>query len=673
MSSDQPFVNRLIHEKSPYLLQHAHNPVDWYPWGKEAWDLARQEDKPIFLSIGYATCHWCHVMEKESFAEVEIAQMLNEVFVNIKVDREELPCVDSMYMEFAQALTASSGGWPLNLVLTPDLKPFFAATYLPPVTKRGMIGMRQFIEQIGQLWKSDERAQLVDQADKLLEVFQNLSSQTGDQIPPVEMISQAEEVIFELIDPIYGGMKGEPKFPMGYQSLFLLQQAKDKADSRAMFCVELTLDQMARGGIYDHLGGGFSRYAVDERWIIPHFEKMLYDNALLASTYLQAWQFSKKERYRQVGKETLDYILKALRHPSGPFCSAEDADTEGKEGLYYTWTQSEINSLLTPEEARQFSLCYGVTLKGNFEGRNVLHLVEEGAESARKKLLQHREMRSRPFKDDQVICGWNGLAIDALTWGYRILLDRTYADAALETAEFLYTHCYEGAYLKRRWRDQEARFEGSLDDYAYLIKGLLNLFQAGLGTKWLKWAIDLAELLLAEFKAEEGAFYNHLPDPTLLIRRCEFYDGAEPSGNAVHAENLLRLFALTGSSHYLSQAEDILKALKIYLESYPPGLCYHLQVLQRYYDVEAPLFVIALDEAGSLRQEIFERLATHFDPHLNVIWKSPNDPLLEHLVPSLVDKKNIDGQTAVYRCRQDLCEAPLLLKEEIFAAIDRRK
>jgi len=682
-----PHTNRLIHEKSPYLLQHAHNPVDWFPWGKEAFELAKKEDKPIFLSIGYATCHWCHVMEKESFENPEIAKLMNDSFINIKVDREELPEIDSIYMEFAQALMASAGGWPLNLILTPDLKPFFAVTYLPPVNRRGLIGMQQFIQHINQMWQGDERKQLVEQADKIVEVFEKSALSSGDALPAQGILPAAAEVLFEMIDPIYGGLKGEPKFPMGYQSLFLLEHAREKSDSRAMFCVELTLDRMLQGGIFDHLGGGFSRYSVDERWVVPHFEKMLYDNAILAETYLEAYQFSKKKAYARGAKQTLDYLVREMMHPDGGFYSAEDADTEGHEGMYYTWTPFEVREILSNEEAEVFCQYYGVKGDGNFEGRNVLYVlnpideyaeglgmpkeeVEAILERSRVQLLKRRGFRTRPFKDDKVLCSWNGLAIDAMAKGGSILGKETYTQAALKTAEFLYANLYKEGHLKRRWRENEARFEGGIDDYAFLIKGLITLFELDLGTKWLKWAIDLTDVLTKEFKVEEGAFYFNVSDPTVLIRRCEFYDGAEPSGNAVHCENLLRLFHLTGDSNYLSQAEDILKAAKTYIESYPPGACYHLKALQRYYQVKAPLIVIALDEEKTLAKEIKERLALHFNPHLLVVWKKANDTLLDALVPSLVDKKMIDGQTAVYICRQDHCEAPLIAKEEIFKAIE---
>jgi uncharacterized protein YyaL (SSP411 family) len=682
------FSNRLIHEKSPYLLQHAHNPVDWYPWGQEAFELAKKLDKPIFLSIGYATCHWCHVMEKESFQNLEIAQLMNDAFINIKVDREELPQVDSIYMEFAQALMSSSGGWPLNLILTPDLKPFFAVTYLPPVNKRGLIGMGQFIQHINQLWVGQERKALIEQADKIVALFELSSPSSGERMPTEQNLFLAVEMMYALIDPVYGGLKGEPKFPMGYQSVFLLDFSKQKGDSRALYCVELTLDQMLRGGIYDQLGGGFSRYAVDERWCIPHFEKMLYGNAILASTYLDAWKYTKKESYRTVCEETLNYVLNEMTHPLGGFYSAEDADSEGHEGMYYTWTSYEIKEVLSNEESEIFCQYYGVSHEGNFEGRSVLHIpcpIEEFAQmrnraesdvkeilaKAKHKLIKRRAFRQRPFKDDKIIASWNALMIDVMARAAKPLKCSAFKDAALKSVEFIKTFLWKEGRLLRRWRDNEARFAGSLDDYVFMIKALITLFEEGCSSAWLKWAIELTDVVFSEFKAGGEAFYYNLEDPMLLVRRCEYYDGAEPSGNAVHCENLLRLFQLTQEGKYLMQAEEILKASKHYIETYPPGACYHLIALKRYLDTQAPTIVIALDAEGSLKNEVHEKLSSHFIPHASILWKEEKDELLPLLIPSLVDKNPIDGQTAIYICRQNLCEAPLIEKGEIFKALEK--
>jgi len=681
------FTNRLIHEKSPYLLQHAHNPVDWFPWGKEAFELAKSQDKPIFLSIGYATCHWCHAMEKESFEDPEVAKLMNEVFVNIKVDREELPEVDSIYMEIAQALMSSAGGWPLNLVLTSDLKPFFAVTYLPPHTRRGLMGLYDFVLQIKKLWHSDERPLLVEQANKLVELFSKSAHPKGDEIPSEKLIFSAVEHIFENADPVYGGIKGEPKFPMSYQSNFLLNFSKLRGDNRSLFYAELTLDSMRRGGIYDHLGGGFSRYAVDERWLIPHFEKMSYDNALLSTAYLEAWRYTKKQDYRDVCEETLRYILREMTHPEGGVYSAEDADSEGQEGLYYTWTLFEVQSALTPLEAEQFCQYYGVTREGNFEGRSILHIetpLEEYAEKhslpvdqlrqtlsdAKSKLLQKRENRIHPLKDDKIITAWNGLMIHSLVKAGRAFNEQTYIEKAIQSAEFIQKNLWKERCLYRRWRENDARFRGVLEDYAFLIRGLLSLFEEDCGTKWLTWALELTAILENNFKSEEGgAFFQTDGQEDILIRKSEFYDGAEPSGNGVHADNLLRLFQMTQNEKYLSDAENIFMAGKEHLETFAPGSCFHLMALQRYLDTKAVTLIIALDELQTLKKEIKEALSTHFSPHTVLIWKKQDDKQINELIPFFRDKVPVDGQTTVYICRQALCEAPLIQKEDILKAI----
>ena len=368
------YTNRLIREKSPYLLQHAHNPVDWYPWGEDAFIAARETNRPIFLSIGYATCHWCNVMEQESFQNVELARMMNDLFINVKVDREELPEVDSLYMEFAQAMMSGGAGWPLNLILTPDLNPVFAATYLPLDSSRGFLGMKQLIHRIKQIWDNpQERDNVIEQAEKVVDIFAHKAPTTTPELPSKEVIAICTELIFRAADPIHGGMKGSPKFPIGFQASFLLREAQQRTDSRALFYVEKTLEMMHRGGLYDHLGGGFSRYCVDERWLVPHFEKMLYDNAILAQVYIEAYVYTRHHFYREVGEQLLAYVMREMTAPEGAFYSAEDADSNDREGSYYTWSWDEIQIALK-EQAPLFNEFYGVTPSGNFHGRNILHM-----------------------------------------------------------------------------------------------------------------------------------------------------------------------------------------------------------------------------------------------------------------------------------------------------------
>jgi uncharacterized protein YyaL (SSP411 family) len=669
------FTNRLVHEKSPYLKQHAHNPVDWFPWGAEAFSKAKELDRPIFLSIGYATCHWCHVMEKESFSSVEVGHLLNEAFVSIKVDREEHPEVDSLYMDLAQAMMSGGGGWPLNLILAPDLKPLLAVTYLPLVPTGELISFPEFIRQVKQLWDGPEKKILLFQADRLIEMVGQSANATGHELPLEGTLSLAVDKFFNLTDPINGGLRGAPKFPLGFQLEFLLGWSKIKSDSRALFYAELTLEMMYRGGIYDHLGGGFSRYAVDEEWMIPHFEKMLYDNAILAKAYLQAWKYTQKPVYEEVARSTLDYLLRDLSHEEGGFFSGEDADSEGEEGLYYTWTQQEVQELMPGEEGELFCAFYDVTGHGNFEERNVLHIdlavdefagalqmpkedVEKVLQKGRKTLFEARQRRPKVLRDEKILVSWNGLAIDVLARAGEAFGEKRYTEAAVKAAEFIEKTLTENGHLLHRWCGGEAKFSGILDDYAFLIKGLLTLFELGLGTHYFEWALKLTKIIERDFKELEGACYLTDEKTPLIIRPCDFYDGAEPSGNAVHTENLIRLYQLTHEESYLRQAEDIIKAAKRYLDTVAPAACYHMMALLRYLDKGAPTVVMV----GKEERQVQAALGKVFSPHLVTLWKKEESFPLEK-------DKPIGNQLAAYICRQNRCEPPLTKLEEIIKAV----
>ncbi len=680
------YTNRLIHQKSPYLLQHAHNPVDWYPWGEEAFQIAKEQDKPIFLSIGYATCHWCHVMERESFENIEVAQLMNRVFINIKVDREELPDVDGLYMEFAQSMMAGAAGWPLNLILTPDLQPFFSTTYLPMHSNHGMMGLTDLILRIDELWSGDEKEKITSQAEKIVEIFADNVHTQGENLPDKEYVNITADLIYKMADPIYGGIKGAPKFPIGYQYSFMLRQYASTKDARALYLVEKTLIMMHRGGIYDHLGGGFSRYSVDEKWLVPHFEKMLYDNAILSQVYLEAWQLTKNPLYRQVSEEILKYVLRDMTHKEGGFYSAEDADSEGHEGLFYTWTYDEIEQIFG-KEADLFCRFYDVTRQGNFENRNILHTplsIEEFAvkenlneiklsqkfAEQRKKLWQIREKRVHPFKDDKILSSWNGLMIYSLAKAARTFEHEPYLQAAVNAARFIKNKLCENQRLLRRWRDGQAMYVGSLDEYAFMIRGLLALFEANAGAEWLEWAVELTDFLAENYKEDGGAFYQtDGSDKNLILRKCQFSDGAEPSGNAVHADNLLILYQLTRNANYLAQAEDILRAVEYYLENYSPGYCFHLMNIDRYYDKNAPTLVVALNSKRDLEQELQQLIYQSFIPHMGVIWQS-QDVDLEELIPFAKDQIAIQDQTTLYICHQGYCEKPLVNLGEMRRAIE---
>ncbi len=697
MTQSHPFTNRLIREKSPYLLQHAHNPVDWYPWGQEAFEEAVTRDCPVFLSIGYATCHWCHVMAKESFENPEVAKLMNESFVNVKVDREELPEVDALYMEMAQSMLSGAAGWPLNIILTPQLQPFFAITYLPPKSNHGLTGLFEMIHKINDIWKGEEREHVLEQAESIVQTFSANIPSKDTQISDVEIIHDAAEMFFKMADPIFGGVKGAPKFPVGYQWNFLLNYAVFAEDSRSLFLVEKTLDMMHRGGIYDQIGGGFSRYSTDESWLVPHFEKMLYDNALLAHSYLQTYLVTQEDLYRSTCQEIVNYVLRDMTHEKGAFFSAEDSDSAEVEGAFYTWSLDEIVNILEivnnfgKSESELFCEFYGVTAAGNFHGKNILHTPLSLKEFAEKKaidplqlqslfsnqketLLQVRNKRIRPFKDDKVLTSWNGLMIFAMA-EVGASLDNTKAlHAAINAAEFIRNNMYRDGHLLRRWRDGEALYEGTLEDHAFLIRGLISLFEAGEGFKWLQWALELTETLRLHFKNEDGAFFQTRGnDKNIIIRKTHFSDTAEPSGNAIHCENLLKLYQLTSDEQYLSQAEEIFKAADPFINRYPPGYCYHLINLLRYYDKHGITVVVALNEQEDHREEILKLLYHRFIPNRAVIWRAFDDKELFEIIPFTQAQGPLNGKTTLYVCdRAGVCDAPLVELSDMIIAVQRR-
>lgn len=687
MISNPRHKNRLASEKSPYLLQHAHNPVDWFPWGLEAFKKAQDEDKPIFLSIGYATCHWCHVMERESFENPEVAALMNQAFVNIKLDREEMPEVDSLYMEFAQSMMSGAGGWPLNVILTPDLEPFFASTYLPPVDNHGMMGLSSLIEKISEVWNSDERTRILAQAERLVQIFTENVHMEGEDLPAKEQIENLAQILFKLSDPVWGGLKGSPKFPIGYQTVFLLRYYVAAQDSRALFLAERSLDMMQRGGIYDHIGGGFSRYSVDEEWLQPHFEKMLYDNALLMDAYLEAYKATKKPIYRQVVEEIASYILTDMTSMEGGFFAAEDADSEGEEGLFYTWTKQEVMDILGKTEGAVFCEYYDISKEGNFDGTNILHtslripefsekqgldplLVEELIREGKNKLYQARIKRERPFLDDKILTGWNGLMVHSLAQAGDTLSEPSYIQAAVDAATFIKQNLWKNGQLLRRYRDKDARFSANLEDYAFLIRGLITLFEVGAGTEWLEWALKLNENLTLYYKSEEGAYFqSDNADPYLLIRKSLYSDGAEPSGNAVQCENLLRFAGLLMDDSFRDAAEDVLKATKKFVDNYPPGYVYHLMNLNKFFNKDAPTLVVALNAAGDGEQSIRNLLKQIYNPLKTVFFKKENDTMTSQIFPHLEPYKAVHGKTTLYLCRRGFCEQPLTEEADIQEAI----
>ncbi len=560
--------NRLAGEKSPYLLQHADNPVDWYPWGDEAFAAAREQDKPIFLSIGYSSCHWCHVMEHESFEDEAVARLLNEHFISIKVDREERPDIDNIYMKVCQAMTGS-GGWPMTVFMTPGGKPFFAGTYFPKQSKYGRPGMLELVPHMASLWKND-RKRLEQIGEHTTDALGSHAFTGDEQKLSEKLLTTAYSRLEASYDDVHGGFGGAPKFPTPHQLSLLLRYWDRTGDARALEIVGTTLRKMYGGGIYDHLGNGFHRYSTDPMWLVPHFEKMLYDQAMLAIAYLEAHQATGNSFYGEVAEEIFTYVLRDLASPEGAFYSAEDADSEGEEGTFYVWKKDEITEVLGEEDGKIFCERYGVTGSGNFEGKNVLHISSEtgadevGLDTMKEKLLTIRSKRPRPMLDDKILTDWNGLMIAALARGTRVTGDPAYAAAAAKAADFILggMRTSEGRLL-HRYRDGESAIPGYLDDYAFLIWGLIELYEATFDAKWLSEALVLAGGMIELFGDREdgrgGFFFTGRDAEKLIVRTKEVYDGAVPSGNSVAALELLRLGRMTGRTDLESAADALME------------------------------------------------------------------------------------------------------------------
>lgn len=692
-------ANKLANEKSPYLLQHAHNPVDWYPWGEEAFAKALVENKPIFLSIGYSTCHWCHVMEKESFEDHEVAAALNRYFISIKVDREERPDVDHLYMAFCQALTGS-GGWPLTIVMTPEKKPFFAGTYFPKTQRSGRQGLMELLEQVGTLWSTNE-GKLRESAEGIVSAVHSGSTKTNKptiQSTPLasdvslqngmssasetlqalgeQIIEKAYENLASSFDARYGGFGRAPKFPTPHILTFLLRYAEDHPQSKALKMVHKTLDGMALGGIYDHIGFGFARYSTDEKWLIPHFEKMLYDNALLSLAYLESYQFEHRQEDAQKAKEIFTYVLRDMTSPEGGFYSAEDADAEGVEGKFHVWIPEEIEAVLGKETATKYCAVYDISAKGNFEGKNNPNLllgaidkiahdnaqtkdeVLSSLESARQSLFTAREKRIHPHKDDKILTAWNGLMIAALAKGAQVLGKYPYLKAAANSADFVLTHLVrEDGRLLARYREGDAAYPGYLDDYAFLIWGLLELYSASGKPQYLKTALHLQEELERLFMDEEdgGYFLTGSDAEELLFRPKESYDGALPSGNSITALNLLRLARLTGDERWEKKAEQQLLSFRPVLEEHPSGYTAFLQALQFALHPSQELILAGSLETAEL-PEMRQIFFSEFRPYSSVLYQEGSLP---ELIPWTKDYPVDPNHVTAYLCENFTCQSPV--------------
>ncbi|HXD00166.1 MAG TPA: thioredoxin domain-containing protein [Verrucomicrobiae bacterium] len=671
-------VNRLAREKSPYLLQHQHNPVDWHAWNPEAFARARAENKPIFLSIGYSTCHWCHVMERESFESAPLAAYLNEHFVSIKVDREERPDVDKIYMTFVQS-TSGGGGWPLNCFLTPDLKPFYGGTYFPPDNRHGRPGFLELLKHIVRLWET-RHADILDSAaqlhEKLVEITAKEPSAELALTPAV--LDNAAALFKQTYDPRNGGFGSAPKFPQPSQPAFLLAHGVASGDVEAVRMVLHTCERMAAGGIYDQLGGGFARYSVDAQWLVPHFEKMLYDNAQLVNLYLDAYLVSGEARHADTARDIIRYLLRDMTHPEGGFYSAEDADSEGKEGKFYCWTWAELSKLLTPEEFNVAVSYFGVTERGNFvdhsdpdplPGQNVLSIVEPALdladaplfESAKAKMFAARAQRVRPHLDDKVLASWNGLMLGALARAYAVLGDESFRAAAEKNLAFLQGKLWDAktATLYHRWRDGERDAVQLLDAYAFLLSGVIELYEATLAPAHLDFAVALADAMLARFYDHDaGGFWQSAPDATdLILRVKEDYDGAEPSGNSVAALALLKLAAITDRANYREAAEHTLRLFAERLQRLPQAVPYMLLAFDFSHE-EPKRVVIAGDPAAADTRTLLQAAHSVYQPRKVVLGTAG---AVEPFAKTLPAK---DGAT-VYLCTGTACQPPTKDAEEV--------
>jgi len=669
------FTNRLINETSPYLLQHAHNPVDWYPWCEEAFERAKAEDKPVLVSIGYSACHWCHVMERESFEDEETAKIMNENFINIKVDMEERPDVDQLYMLFVQA-TTGSGGWPLNVFVTPDKKPFFGGTYFPPQDRFNLPSFRRVLTAVSEAWRNNRdeilksAEQIIQQIREVTHLEPNISSLKS------EILEAAFLRLVNNFDQKNGGFGGAPKFPPSMTLEFLLRYYHRTKNEKALEMVEKTCKKMAMGGIYDHLGGGFHRYTVDAIWLVPHFEKMLYDNAQLARVYLHLFQLTKDEFFKEIVVETLDYVEREMLNPEGGFYSSQDADSEGEEGKFFLWKMDEIEEILGEEDAKIFCFYFGVTEDGNFEGKNILHnrySLEETAEllkvpleqvidviqRGRQLLFEHRERRVKPHRDEKVITSWNGLMLAAFAEASAVLNSEKYLKIAIRNADFLINNLFRDGRLLRTWKDGKARILAYSEDHANLIDGLIELFQVYPDPKYLKMIELLSDILTEKFwdKQEGGFFFTSDEHEELGIRQKDFQDNAIPSGNSVAAETLLKLSKLTGRIEYEKYSVSIFSRVVHQAASYPNAFGRLLSALEFYFSSPKEVVIIG-PKPNALERYLY---SNYFPNKVAIVNPAAN---LSSILPPLADKKAIGGKPTAFVCKNFVCEKPTTELEE---------
>ena len=673
--SKTKFSNRLTNETSPYLLQHAHNPVDWFAWGEEAFEKARSEDKPVLISIGYSACHWCHVMEGESFEDEATAAIMNEHFVNIKIDLEERPDVDQIYMQFVQ-MTAGSGGYPLNVFITPDKLPFFGGTYFPPVSRYNLPSFRQILSSIADAWRNN-RDELLHSANEITGEMQRVGLPTFEASGlSLDQLDAAFLNFTRSFDSVNGGFGGAPKFPPPMSLEFLLRYYHRKNDKNALEMVEKTCREMARGGIYDQLGGGFHRYTVDAIWLVPHFEKMLYDNAQLTRIYLHLFQTTKNEFYKRVAVETLEYIKREMLDERGGFYTAQDADSEGVEGKFFVWQSEEVAKILGAEEARIFSFHYDVTELGNFEEKNILNVknslevsakqlkisenkLQEILERGKKLLFEEREKRIKPFRDEKVITAWNGLMLATFAEASAILQSEDYLVIARKNADFTLENLQKDGYLLRTWKDGQAKLNGYLEDYANFTDGLLEIFQVSGEMKYFDEAVRLADLMIAEFWDEGagGFFFTANNHEKLLMRSKEFYDNATPSGNSAAADVLLKLAKLTGDEKYERYAVTVLRLVAPQIKRYAQAFGRVLSAME--FHLNPIKEIVILGEKGN---ELERKVWREYLPNKIVVLAEGRS---ETSIPLLRERQMTDGKPTAYVCENFVCQKPVTTVEDL--------
>lgn len=674
--------NRLINEKSPYLIQHAYNPINWYPWGEEAFEDAKKEDKPIFLSIGYSTCHWCHVMAHESFEDENVAAILNKFFISIKLDREERPDVDSVYMTVCQALTGS-GGWPLTIIMTPDQKPFFAGTYFPKTSRYGMPGLIEILESVAIQWKNSKE-KLINSSDNILkELGKFFVSESNDTKLSEKNLKNGYNQLLKSFDIKYGGFSPAPKFPTPHKLMFLLRYYKMYDETNALEMVETTLGSMYRGGLFDHIGYGFSRYSTDDKYLVPHFEKMLYDNALLVISYLEAYEITKNPLYKDISIKSLEYVFRELTSNEGGFYCAQDADSEGEEGKYYVFTPDEIKIILGEEDGNYFNEYYDINDEGNFEGKSIPNLIknsnynkkDEKIDVLAQNILDYRNERYSLHKDDKILTSWNGLMIAALSKAYKVLEDEKYLEYAKKAVDFIYNNLVDSkGRLFARYREKEAKHKAILDDYAFLTYGLIELYESSYEILYLKKAIDLTEAMIDLFFDEKNAgFFLYGKDSEKLIARPkELFDGAIPSGNSVAAYNLIRLARITGKSLFEEISKDVLDYIAGSIISEEINHSFFLIASSFALNKTKELICVIKDE--SEKEKIKDTLSDMQAFNLTVIIKNEeNSSELEELIPYTKDYTLKDNKATYYLCEGNSCFPPTNNLNEILAKFHKIK